>query len=406
MAIIGLLDWDLIRWRQPTVFNLELMKLATYHKSILRDIVEMELKFSSDMCTKVYIQKDYEDYSYPSYITEDPKVTWRGLALSNGSYSPMDLAIERCVADTSIYEKLSRYYQRTTDKKRIFNTMMKAQHLRLSLDGKNIFDGWERQLFDGDGRTRHFIIHDKNIVNIKDAYDMIKYIRERYGWRNTSFGFKFPIIINSEEELLKWGNIPKINNISNIYVTNLLSNEVLNEICLTKQKITYLISNDNWTHEKLLQSLSEILLQGIFLSKYSIILSLKIDNNFLLPPLLKETIRMLNDYFETIIYYKNQLVFCGFTYCKYCYNKLQEETKIEMFKYLKENAEDFFNLLYGAEYVTLEKGILIPHMYTEKEIEIGGGYGGYYYKQNKKMHPTAEQLNYAKYVLPESLYLE
>ena len=79
MAVIGLLDWDLTRWKQPTVFNLELMKLAYYHKVILRDVVQMEQKFDSSMCTKVFIQKDYEDYDYPQHITADPKVLWRGL---------------------------------------------------------------------------------------------------------------------------------------------------------------------------------------------------------------------------------------------------------------------------------------------------------------------------------------
>lgn len=379
------------------------MKLSTYNKTILRNIVEMETKFSSEKCSQVYIRKDYEDFLYPAEIINDPKVKWDGYALSNNKYSPMELSIEKCKADVSIYEKMSRFYQRNTITKKIFKSMMKAQHLRLSLDEKNIFSGWDNQIIT-DKKNPYFILHDKNISNIKDSYKILTDIRNMYGWKKSSFGFKFPINIIDMEDLKYWGNLPKIKDMANIYVYDMIPNEIIDNICLTKQKITYYFTKEKWSYEKIMSSLPQIFLQGMFLSSHSIILSLKIDNNFDVPLFLKETIRMLNNYFEAIIYYHNQLVFCGFTYCKYCYNKIQENTKIELFKYLKKEAEEFFNLLYNTEYVTMENNILIPHMYSINEIADGGGYGGYYYKNNLKMHPKPEQLNYAQYIVPETLF--
>ena len=29
---IALLDWDLVKWKQPICFNLEIMKMATYFR--------------------------------------------------------------------------------------------------------------------------------------------------------------------------------------------------------------------------------------------------------------------------------------------------------------------------------------------------------------------------------------
>ena len=59
---------------------------------------------------------------------------------------------------------------------------------------------------------------------------------------------------------------------------------------------------------------------------------------------------------------------------------ISTEEKRELFQFIKDNNETLFSLLYGAEYVTLENGKLIPHLYTEEEIKKGGGVGGHFYK--------------------------
>jgi hypothetical protein len=72
MASVGLLDWDLIRWQQPTVFNLELMKLSTHLKG-QRMITKMLDRYDDSRYSKIIVRKDYEDDDYPSDIFNNPK---------------------------------------------------------------------------------------------------------------------------------------------------------------------------------------------------------------------------------------------------------------------------------------------------------------------------------------------
>lgn len=401
MAIIGLLDWDLTRWRRPIVFNLELMKLSTYHKSILRDIVQMEQAFSSAECSKVYIQKDYEDYFYPPEITSDPKVVWGGLALSGNSYVPMELNIERCSADLSIYNKMKKYYNATSERRRIFSTMMKAQHLRLSLDGKTCFDQWEKQLLPPDEkRIPYFIFHDKDIVKVQDADQKIRYLWDKYGRRNSRFGFKFPLVMETEQDVERWANLPKIKDIANLVFHSLMPDELIESLSLTKQQITYYISNDNWTYEKLLQSISQILLQGIFLSSYSIPLLLKVDRNFIIPDEFRNFLFMLNDYFLMQIQYRFKAQLCPFTFCKYLYDRVERETKVAMFQFFKDNNPDFFDLLYHAESAIYQGGRIVPVHYTIEDVMSKGGFG----KFDCRTMESFTLVQSYDWELPETLY--
>lgn len=406
MAIIALLDWDLCRWRQPTVFSLELMKLAYYHKVKERDIVQMITAYNTEKVSKLYIWKDYEDYSYPELIMKDPKVQWGGLALSNGIYSALPPEIENCPADTSIYEPLFKYYKRTSNAKQIHKNMLKAYHLRLSLDGKTVNVDWEKQLSSVTGRVQHVILHDKDIINVRDAYSAISYIGNKYGRKNVRLGFKFPVNITNPEDLVIWGDLTKSTDLANLNLYDIMPDEVIENISINKQQFTYVINRRFWTYEKFLKEIPRILLQGMFLSKWAITISLKVEKDFILEEEWLQCIEMLNNYFRSCVLYRNRLVFCGFTYCKYCYGKLQEPEKINLFKFLKDKQPEFFDLLYGTEYVSFENNKFIPHMYTWGEIEKGGGYGGYYYQQGKIEKNQPVQLNYADFILPEQLYLE
>lgn len=266
MATIGLLDWDLTRWRQPTVFNLELMKLAYYNKTVLRNITQMEKKFSSEMCTKVYIQKDYEDFEYPTYITEDPKVEWRGIALNNGFYVPMAPEIECCPADTSIYNSMEKFYSRNSDMKMVYRNMMNAVHFRMSLNGKEPYGNWEKQIVPpSKNKVAHFISHDLNLQSVRGAYEEIDKCATLYGRRNFRLGLKFPLQLTTPDEVLKWGSMTKTPNLSNINLHTLMPDEVWPELTYYRQQFTYYIDSEHWTRETFIEALPKILIQAIFL---------------------------------------------------------------------------------------------------------------------------------------------
>lgn len=406
MAIIGLLDWDLVRWKQPTVFNLELMKLAYYHKVNLRDIVQMEAAFDSSMCSQVFIQKDYEDYDYPEVITNDPKVVWRGLALSNGIYKPLPLEIEQCPADTTIYNNFFKYYKKTPEANQVYKNLINASHLRLTLDGKNLFPGWENQLPPPDNKVKHIIFHDKELHAIPDLSDVIRDLGNDYGRKNVRVGFKFPLIIKTADELWDWGRLTKTPSISNFNLYTLMPDELMDQLTPYRQQLTYYISSAYWTRETFIDSLPKIFLQAIYLSSHNIIISLKIDKEFLLEEQWYNFIDLFNSYIKSCAYYRYYLVYCCFTYCKHAYERLSKEEKIELFYFIKTQQPELFELLYSAEYALYEKGKIIPHMYTQKEIIQGGGYGGYFYQRANSRKNKPEQVNYADLIQPDSIYLE
>ena len=406
MAVVGLLDWDLTRWKQPTAFSLELMKLGYYHKVVLRDIVQMEKKFSSEMCTKVLIQKDYEDYDYPDKIVTDPKVEWRGLALSNGIYSPMDLEIEQCPADTSIYQGFGKYYQRTEEARVAFKALMAADHLRLTLDGRTPFEGWEKQLRDSDGKTKHIIFHDKDLRAVPDLSNIVRDIANEYGRKNVRVGFKFPLLVETPDELWDWGRLSKTRGLSNFNLCSLMPDKIIDQMTPYPQRLTYLINSTHWSTETFIDSLPKIFLQAMFLSSHNITMLLKFDRDFIVHPMWYLFERVFNAYVTSRVAHRREFEYCMFTFCKYAYDKISREDKIALFQFIKEQNADLFELLYSLEYARYENGILVPHMYTHKEIMQGGGYGGYFYRKTNKGKDKPEQFNYAELIQPESIYLE
>lgn len=406
MAIIGLLDWDLTKWRQPTVFNLELMKLAYYHKVIRRDIVQMERVFDSSMCTKVMIRKDYEDYLYPENIVKDPKTIYGGLALTNGDYIPLAQEIEECPADTSIYSGFESYYKRTNGEFKIYKNLLNATHLRVSADNKTVMPNWEYQLKESDGKMRHIIIHDKNLQNVKDAKEVITDITAYYGREKSRFGFKFPVNVSDPDDMFFWSRILKSPGITNINFVEPIPDDIITRMIGTPQTYTYYITKPNWTEKRLLDSLPHIFMQGLFLSRSDINLLLKVDRNVSDNQMLLKLCALLNDYFRNCCHYHKALVFSCYTYTKFSYFKLQTDQKVELFSWVRQVIPELFDLFYNVEYVEISHGRLIPHMYTHLEIEKGGGYGGENYQREHSRKDQSEQFNYAELILPDELYIE
>ena len=398
--IVGLLDWDLIQWKQPTVFNLELMKLAYYHKVKKRDLVQMESRFSSDKCTKVFIQKDYEDYNYPENIIQDPKVTWRGNALSK-SYFYLGEEIEKCPADTSIYSGLEKYYQDNEHSRILFRRMMNGCHLRLSLDEKTISDVALEPLKDLDKKVHGIFLHDKDIIEIKGSLEMTKYILEKYGTKNVLLGTKFPLMIQTDEQMLEWSKIPRAALVRTTYLKKILSNETIIKMDKNIQDIYYIFEKTDWDEEKIVRVLPKIFIQAVFLSKYSIPILLKVDPEIQMNDQWKAFIELFNNYILNSVNYASDINYSCFSYCKYSYLNLFKDDKIKLFSFIKEHNNDLFNLLYDVEYVIIENDNLVGKLYTLKEIEDRGGYGGKLYRKRDSYQNRVQQTNYSKLIQGE-----
>lgn len=407
MSIIGLLDWDLTKWRTPTVFNLELMKIAAYHKNKLHDIVQMERKFSSIECSKVYVQKDYEDYIYPKELTSDPKVIYGGLALSDGKYVPLPDDIEKCKADTSIYTNMFRYYSGVYEDARVYRSMMEGAHIRLSLDGKTISPFFEVNLPKGGRKVRNVIFHDKDLFQINDAYDVLTDLDRFYGATNLRIGFKFPPIITNKDDFIRWAQFKKTININNIYVTEIMDTADLQKLFSNSQKITYYFRAQEWEKDKMIEALTTVFLQALFLSENNVTILLKIESSLDMNGFWRTFADIFNCYMLSRKVYRNRLIVSCHTFTKMCYHKISRERKIELFKFIKQANPILFDYLYTGEYTVMEKNKLEAYTYTFKQMERGGGtIHGYFNPRNDPGEDKPEQLDYSEFIQPFEVYVE
>ena len=205
----GLYDGDLYLYPQVPFFNLELMKYATYYKR-KREIVVFTPKFNPSMYSNYLVRQDYP--SRRPYSTAYKNVVYGGRAFDGEKYKPLPLEIELCKPDITIYNKLENEIIKNKTTKNGFNTMRRAEHVRLSLDGTTIMPQWEKQLRKESDRFG-IIFHDYDLGAIDGAYELIsdnlsQIIKHKSGAR---IGMKFPTQLNTEEDLLKWLELPPLN---------------------------------------------------------------------------------------------------------------------------------------------------------------------------------------------------
>ena len=199
----GLYDGDIAQYGSYPFFNLDLMKLSTYYKK-KREIVSLAPSFVPNKYTHFIYQKDfYCNGIYPSF----DNVIYRGRAFDGETYKPMESAIEICKPDTGLYDKLEPNFNKTS-----FSIMRRAEHMRLSMDGKTIWKNFEKQIRREPGNFG-LILHDYDIGQIEGAYDLIvgllpEIITHTKGRR---IGMKFPLYTNELTDLTKWLQLPPLN---------------------------------------------------------------------------------------------------------------------------------------------------------------------------------------------------
>ena len=154
---IGLIDDDL-RANRKTYPNLELMKLASFHKSN-RDIVEMVRDYRTyERFTKLYLRKNLMDNDMPNLFLSKArhKCEYGGYAFSNGIYIPMDKAIEESLPDVTIYDKILNI-------KKDYKTLLNKGLIRLETQ-KNIIPV---------NSKRSFLVYDKNITSFPNYQELL-----------------------------------------------------------------------------------------------------------------------------------------------------------------------------------------------------------------------------------------
>ena len=198
---IGLYDADMATYVH-TAPNLELMKYATYYKS-KGEITTLSPLFSPSFYNRFIYRKDYDDGDFPDTINY-PNLIYGGLGYSNNIYVPLSLEIEKEIPDTSIYNKMVDNFGDKIKNRKAFQTCLNSRHLRLSLDGENIWQDFEKQI--DLSKKENYFFHDFNLNSIKNSEKIIKELVKKQN-NNQATGYistKFPIQVYNEKDMEKW----------------------------------------------------------------------------------------------------------------------------------------------------------------------------------------------------------
>lgn len=365
---IGLFDADFFRYHQ-TIFNLEIMKMATYYKK-KKEITIMAPSFAPERYSHFFYRKDFNDGDFPKQLNQYKNLTYGGLAFSNNTYIPMDEEIEQCSPDTSIYDRYKDIFIGDfVSSKGFFTSLRKGIHLRLSLDSKTIWKNFEKQIPIG-AKGRVFFLHDYNLNSIGSAADYIQLIIKKYQIspnQKTSLCVKFPIVCSDFSSFDKWLDFVFSSVNFKIQYNGMLTDEELVSATtklntLQTRNIIYnplpaASSKNDFTEEALLKIFTQVL----FLYKNQKHFLLICNDSFLIPQEIKKMFNLFTAYGRSYIEKPTSL----FYFAKQLRNKKRYHTEIidlpeaiEIFSYVQKNYPELLKLFYENSGSKLEGGKL------------------------------------------------
>lgn len=321
---VGLYDADMSAYLLVP-FNLEIMKLSAYYKK-KGEIVVLSPSFTPHRNTKFIYRKDYDDGDYPRGLASYGNVEYGGLAFSHNNYQPLPLEIERMKPDTSIYSRMESKIlgPATSERRKIYNNMIEAEHCRLSLDGKTIWPEYTKQ-FKNLKQARNLMIHDYDLGAIDGAFEEVQKILARArtdGWA-TRLGMKFPVQISRGEDLLKWSTLRSNSTFFSFRFNGVIDNESFQEWverCYEKSiysQMEYHVTDARYDENHFTTCLlPQILRQVIFSRRYRVSFSLTYDEGYFSDPRWEEVIRLFN-FYHTSFLGETEAVF---------YKKIEDDT--------------------------------------------------------------------------------
>ena len=321
---IGIMDADMSAYTLVP-FNLEVMKLSAYYKR-KREIVVLSPSFTPDKHQKFFYRKDYDDGEYPRELTRVGNVEYGGLAFSNNIYQPLPIEIEKMRPDASIYQKMEPLIMGTSSpqRKKIFNNMMEAEHCRLSLDGKTIWEDYPCQ-FRFLPSARNLMLHDYDLGAIDGSFETVQKILSRArtdGWA-TRVGMKFPIQISNGQSLLNWSSLKSNSVFYSLRYDGVIDDEPFLEWvgrCREKavySQMEYHVTASRYDPNHFVEVLLPKILRQIIISRsYRVFFSLNYDEGFFPDPRWEQVLQLFN-------YYHNS--FSSISQTGY-YKKIYEDT--------------------------------------------------------------------------------
>lgn len=321
---VGIMDADMSAYLLVP-FNLEVMKLSAYYKK-KGEIVVLSPSFTPHRNTKFIYRKDYDDGDFPRGLTTYGNVEYGGLAFSQNRYQPLPTEIERMKPDTSIYSKMESKIlgPATSERRKIYNNMIEAEHCRLSLDGKTIWPEYTKQ-FKNLKQARNLMFHDYDLGAVDGAFEEVQRLLARArtdGWA-TRVGMKFPIQVSDGQEFLNWSGLRANSTFFSLRYNGVMDNDCFTEwIQRNYEKANYLQMEYHVTDARYDENhfttclLSQILRQVIFSRRYRLSFSLTYDEGYFSDPRWEQVIRLFN-FYHTSFLGETEAVF---------YKKIEDDT--------------------------------------------------------------------------------
>lgn len=357
----GLYDADL-RFYPIPFYNLELMKLSSFYKR-KREIVGLSPDFSPHRYTNFIIRQDF--YNPNSQFIRGNNIQYGGRAFDGENYKPLPLEIERMKPDIALYSNVT--LPKSKRYKSSISTMKRAEHVRLSLDGKAIWTDYEKQLRH-DSNIHGIIFHDYNLNDVEGAAEFIKqmlpeWIAHSQGRR---IGMKFPVKVDNQTDLYKWLRIYPMGSYYSLEYHGLLDNsyipelvEIDNEFHTLKQ--TSINITNTFTYDELINGgIQQVFRSIINLRSYKLIFPLIYDEARLIDDNWKMVMKLINYYNQHLIarrrtdFYKYTEPYeTLYSYCKAAIKNVavkepffNKETMQSIFQFVRENNYELFKDFY------------------------------------------------------------
>lgn len=366
---VGLYDVDFFKYHQ-VMFNLEIMKMATYFKK-KREITVLSPTLSPERYSKFYLRKDFNDGIFPNGLHRFPNLDYGGFAFSGNVYVPVMEEIEICQPDVFIYDKYKTLFTAgAKTHESVYTSLINNIHLRLSLNEKEVWSNFEKQITPNNKANICFF-HDFDLGRIKDSPEAVKYILEKYSKKKDStalLGVKFPIHCQTFNDFQTWNNFASTENFFTLQVDNVLEDEeffeVINSLTRARaEKIKYKIASSSSDKNHFIKvTLPKIFKQVIFCCNAHKQISLIIDDDFFIEKEWVDVITLLNLFLSASTKYTR--VPALYRFCKslkeksslYKNSVMCKEEARELFLFVNKNHPELFELFYECNKVELENG--------------------------------------------------
>ena len=341
---IGLHDLDMANYTYVP-FNLELMKLSAYYKK-KREIVILSPHLTPERHQKFFVRKDFDDGNFPLGLEKIPNIEYGGYAFTDGIYVPMAPEIEVMHPDTSLYENMEKMITGSgrREHRKIFQNMMEAEHCRLSLDGKTIWEDYPKQ-FKFLKTARNLMIHDYDLAAIDGGLEEVKRLMARArtdGWA-TRLGMKFPPVISNGQDLLDWISFKPNSTFYSLRYDGVMEEDCFEEfisVCrensIYKQLDYYVTASSANEQEFIDKYIVPVFRQVVKSRSYRVFFSLKYEENFFSDKRWERVLDLFNFYHNSLRYL-NQAIYYSkiakdtlYDFAKASYDKLPGWAKTEM----------------------------------------------------------------------------